>query len=432
MAACSVSSLNLFADVSVQVVVDSSEWVQSKPIASITDGPIRVHREADYDTFIDLSQTILEVSCKITKANKGKLVAADKVGTENLPLHTLFSQVDLELNGKVVSSSTSTYAYRAYMETLLTYGADAKNSWLTASGWYDSPTLGPNPLASGGDQPDGLQQLMNIFGSGKEVTFMGRLHADMCNQDRFLIPGVNIDLRFIRNNDKFIILRPTDFTENYKIEVTNLSVWFRQLNVTDETKVAFEQQIQRQPCSYPLIRTELRTFGMSTGVKGFEEDNVFNGQLPRRIVVGMVSDKAMAGDYSESAFLFGDYDISYMALSVNGKQVPHAPLQMDMTGGLGYTATRGFISLYTGIGKLFKDEGIDISLLKWNSNGKTLFAFDLTPHQTTDCFTQRRRGNLRISLRFDTALAQPINLIVYAEFENIIQIDGNRNIIMDF
>jgi hypothetical protein len=431
-AACSVSSLNLFADVPVQVVIDSSEWVQSKPIAAITDGPIRIHREADYDTFVDLSQTMLEVSCKITKANKTNIVLADKVATENLPLHTLFSQVDLELNGKVISSSTSTYAYRAYLETLLTYGQDAKNSWLTASGWYDSPKMPPNPLPVVSDQPAGFQSLVEIFKFGREVTFIGRLHQDMCNQDRFLIPGVNIDLRFIRNNDKFVILRASDLTENYRIEITNLSVWFRQLNVTDETKVAFEQQIQRQPCSYPLVRTEIRTFGMPTGIKSFEEDNVFNGQLPRRVVIGMVTDKCMAGDYSESAFLFEDFDISYMALSVNGKQVPHAPLQMDTTTGIGYTSTRGFISLFAGIGKLFKDEGIDISVADWNSNGKTLFAFDLTPHQTTDCFTQRRRGNLRVSVRFDTALRQPVNLMVYAEFENILQIDGNRNIVMDF
>jgi hypothetical protein len=432
MAACSVSSLNLFADVPVQVVVENSEWIQSKPFASITDGPIRIHREADYDTFIDLSQTILEVACKITKANKTNITIGEKVATENLPLHTLFSQVDLELNGKVVSSSTTTYAYRAYLETLLTYGSDAKKSWLTASGWFDSPDKNPNPLPIASDQPKGFQELIEVFEASKEITLMGRLHQDMCNQDRFLIPGVNIDLRFIRNNDKFVLLRASDATENYRIEITSLSVWFRQLNVTDETKIAFERQIQHQPCAYPFVRTELRTFGMPTGIKSFEEDNVFNGQLPRRIIVGMVTDKAMAGHYSESAFFFSDFDISYMALSVNGKQVPHAPLQMDTTTGTGYTATRGFISLYAGIGKLFKDEGVDINVTDWNSNGKTLFAFDLTPHQTTDCFTQRRRGNLRISIRFDVALVQPVNMIVYAEFENLIHIDANRNIVMDF
>lgn len=432
MTACSVSNMNLFEGAPTQVVIDSSEWVQSKPTAAITDAPIKIHREADFDTFVDLSQTMLEVSCKITKKNKTNIDADTKVATENLPLHTLFQQCDMELNSKVVSSSTSTYAYRAYLETLLSYGGDAKQSWLTASGWYDSPDKPPSTLATASDQPKGFEKLVNIFKESREVTFMGRLHHDMCSQDRFLIPGVDIDLRFIRNSDKFVILRANDLTEDFRIEITGLSVWFRQLHVTDSTKIMFEQQIKRQPVQYPLVRAEIRTFGIGKGVKSFDEANAFIGQIPRRVVIGILRDKGMSGDYSNSAYNFHDFDINYLALSINGRQVPHAPLQMNTTSGTGYTATRGFMSLYAGIGKMFKNEGIDLQVQDWNNNGKTLFAFDLTPHQSADCFTPPQKGNLRISARFDTATSEPANLLIYAEFENTLQIDSNRNILMDY
>ena len=49
---------------------------------------------------------------------------------------SLFSQVDVSLNGTFVTPSTNTYPYRAYIKTLLSHGAEAKNSQLTSVLWY--------------------------------------------------------------------------------------------------------------------------------------------------------------------------------------------------------------------------------------------------------------------------------------------------------
>ena len=64
------------------------------------------------------------------------------VGAVNLFLHSLFSQVDISLNGTLITASTNTYPYRAMLETLLSYGEDAKKFHLTSrctilqrSGW---------------------------------------------------------------------------------------------------------------------------------------------------------------------------------------------------------------------------------------------------------------------------------------------------------
>jgi hypothetical protein len=44
------------------------------------------------------------------------------VGSVNLWIHSLFSDVSVSLNEKLVSPQTSLYSYRAYIETLLSYG----------------------------------------------------------------------------------------------------------------------------------------------------------------------------------------------------------------------------------------------------------------------------------------------------------------------
>ena len=68
---------------------------------------------------------MLYVKAKITANDGTNLVADAAVGPANLFLHSLFSQVDISLNGTLVTHSTNTYPYRAMFETLLSYGEDS-------------------------------------------------------------------------------------------------------------------------------------------------------------------------------------------------------------------------------------------------------------------------------------------------------------------
>ena len=62
----------------------------------------------------------------MVKGDGGHLPLNAADGPVNNWMHSLFSQVDVSLNGTLVTPSTNTYAYRAYIETLLSHGAEAK------------------------------------------------------------------------------------------------------------------------------------------------------------------------------------------------------------------------------------------------------------------------------------------------------------------
>ena len=93
-------------------------------------------RSAVFELIIDFGNSLLYVKAKITRANGNNLAAETNTGPVNLFLHSLFSQVDIELNGTLITSSTSTYPYRAMLETLLSYGEDAKTTQLTSALFY--------------------------------------------------------------------------------------------------------------------------------------------------------------------------------------------------------------------------------------------------------------------------------------------------------
>jgi hypothetical protein len=42
-----------------------------------------------------------------------------------------------------------------------------------------------------------------------------------------------------------------------------------------------------------------------------------------------------------------------------------------------------------------------------------------------------KQGNLRVEIEFADALTATINVIMYAEFDNVIEIDRNRQVLFD-
>ena len=98
-------------------------------------GPIEFEISGSGEDYIDFANTVLYVI--LITANDGTNLGADAaVGPTNLFLHSLFSQVDISLNGTLVTPSTNTYPYRAMLETLLSYGEDCKKSKLTSANTY--------------------------------------------------------------------------------------------------------------------------------------------------------------------------------------------------------------------------------------------------------------------------------------------------------
>jgi len=129
---CVKSELELFHLPGTQTSVQSSVWVQFHPLSNVFDGgPVEFHISGSGEDYVDLSQTQLSVKAKIIKSDGTNLDKEDNIYPVNL-----FSQVDVTLNERLVSSSSNTYPYRAYIETLLNHGYDSKTSQLTTEMYY--------------------------------------------------------------------------------------------------------------------------------------------------------------------------------------------------------------------------------------------------------------------------------------------------------
>ena len=75
------------------------------------------------------------------------------------------------------------------------------------------------------------------------------------------------------------------------------------------------------------------------------------------------------------------------------------------------------------------------SVIKRHEWSRALFEFDLTPDfDHDDHYSLVRNGNLRLEADFEpnSHPNDSINILVYAEFDNMIEITHGRNIIYDY
>ena len=106
---CTKSELDLFIIPATQTSIQKGQWIEYHPLSNITDtGPIEFNVSGTGEEYLDLARTQLYMKAKITKANGTALDVDTQVGPVNLFLHSVFSQVDVSLNERLISASSNT------------------------------------------------------------------------------------------------------------------------------------------------------------------------------------------------------------------------------------------------------------------------------------------------------------------------------------
>ncbi|XP_018359042.1 PREDICTED: uncharacterized protein F54H12.2-like [Trachymyrmex cornetzi] len=125
-----------------------------------------------------------------------------------------------------------------------------------------------------------------------------------------------------------------------------------------------------------------------------------------------------------------DERINFFSLYADGMQIPSRPLQSKDEP----LYVEAYHTIFSGTDIHFLNEGNSISRDNY-ANGYTLFAFDLTPDLSANCaghWNLVEHGSLRLEVRFEKALSVIIKCIVYAEFDNVLEIDSSRQVIVDY
>nr|XP_022314419.1 uncharacterized protein F54H12.2-like [Crassostrea virginica]XP_022335830.1 uncharacterized protein F54H12.2-like [Crassostrea virginica] len=406
--------LSLFEVPPTDTAVQVREWIEFRPINQINDDTALEFSVVPQSTgYMDLSSSRLSVKMKIVKQDGTPVTKEDPVALVNLPLHSMFSTLECELQQTSVAHIGTNYPYKAYIDTLLSTREErviSNSSQLflkDAAGHFDDPDVetGLN---------NGLYSRWLYTRDGMVLDLEGPLLLDFFQQERLILNGVGMTLKLWPSKNSFRLMS-NSLQPDEKVRVVDASLKVCIQRPNPALLMAHNKLLEKDPALYPLTTSSLKIASIGEGEYSFSADDMFQGEIPSRLVLGLVSSRAYSGDYKKSPFNFQHFDCNFVALYVDGQSLPTKPLQPQY-------ADRNYLSAYQTLQSIGSDVWIPRDEYP---QGYALYVLDVNPHVD---FNTKRRGHCRLELRFAKALPESVTLIMYGKFPEMYRIDQSRSV----
>lgn len=279
---CTKSELDLFSLPYVQTSMLKTQEVAYKTIASLDNASsLEFVSIGQGDTYRDLSNIYLKLRLKITKSDgtaypaaAAGAVATGGAGIINNFMHSLFRQCTITLGNTVISQSDSNYAYRAYIESVLNYNYDAMSTHQEAACFYPDTAKQLDNITDGKNV--GLDKRKAMIKDSVEFELIGRLHADMLNQQKYLLNNVDMRIMLSLQKDEFYMLEAD--TNTSKAKITEATLYMNHVTINPAILLAHESVLARSNAFYPYTRVEVKNYTIPAGSGNLSLDNVVIGK----------------------------------------------------------------------------------------------------------------------------------------------------------
>ena len=415
------NDLALFQSTETETGKQSREWVSYRPVNQLTDGAaLEFNIPATSTTYVDLKNIRLHVKVKITKHDDSVTSSeTDKVGPVNAPLHSLFSQVDLNIQQRPVSEVGPHYPYKAYLDTLFN---TVMTEELDAQLFFEDESDGINDTDPNGGN-NGLFLRTKFLQDSVIADLTGNLKLDLCQQDRLLLNGVPVNLKFWQTTDAFRLCAKAG-SENYKLKIVNAYLEVANVRVNPGVLLGHAEALKKGPALYPYSKSVVKTYAIASGQYSFTQDDVFQGQVPRRLIVGLVSSAAVHGSYTTNPYNFHHYDCNFVGFYVNGQSVPSQPLQPNY-------GANNYSEVYQRLIHVGNNPRAINIRRRHFKDGYALYIIEPFGQYEEGNNRLPEKGHTRLELKFGTALPETVTAVVYASFPALMKIDESRNVTSD-
>lgn len=415
-------ALDLFSLPAIErALISGREQIYYPVGGSITEsGPWEIHIPNDSHEFIQTNSITLHGVVNVVKAGAdANVLGTDQISVVNNMPQALFSQIDVSLNNiKVNDQANSLYHYKAFLENHYSYGKSIKETTLKALEKYEKDEVGKEEDYAG----SGIVNRRAWVVGGKKIHFAMKIHNDFLQCAKYLMPGVEIKLALKKNEPGFPLMAAVDDAAKFVLE--KLEVRLQKLTVEPEYIAKMEAALNTMPAMYPIAHSKLRTHLLAAGTKNINIPNILRGRLPRGFIVFMVGNDAFSGSIKKNPYLFKHHDLNFMNAYINGEPVHPNGNKPNWTNGSAIEQYKNMLD-NTGL-KSFISNGITFEEFVSNS---VCFAYDLTPDKCNSYQSHgSETGNVDIQLGFKTALTEPVQLLVYATYDEVVTINKDREV----
>ena len=277
---------------------------ECRPVSSYNteDTLIEISVPGQVNEYIELRRSRLYLKCAIVKLDGTKLTVSEKTGIINIPLQSMWSQIDTYLNGKLVSLNTSYYPWKAYLKLLLSNGSDIARSQLQSQLFYlDDDDVDDSDPAAGTN--GGLAQRYDFTKESRIFDLEGPLYEDIFRLDKYLLNGVDVHLKLFRNRASFVLMSK-EASPSYKLEILDVVFKVCKIKVDSGVLINHAEILKDTTAKYPLSRTEVKMNTIPSGSGSFIWQNIWSNNLPIKAFFAFVRQSSVNGNYEHNPFLF--------------------------------------------------------------------------------------------------------------------------------
>jgi len=419
------NSLDLFNIPGTNVTASKTQYREYLTLNPVTDAPYHFKIYAG-SSFLDLSKTYLLTEMHLERRNMNNVWTPTSLSEKGNVIQgigsTFIENMKITLNGSEISNSNRLYAYRAFLDMTLSYGGDACDTHLQLCGFYNQNSVN--------DEEDlGYLQRKALFNNGQRAQFISRLHADIFQQQKLLLNQMEMEIQIMPNlNSQFCIETPDSDKTEYRLVIDSCRLYVKLVDIFDSLSLSFASQLAQKPAKYAIRRTEMKSMVIGAGRREFTA-SLFNNQLPRRIVLGIVDHADFTGSTRRTPFNFINAGVQSIGLAANGLQYPSINYYLDFERDL---YARAYHHMMDDLGYSFSNSSNTITMEKFK-NGWAFFVFNMTSTgEDEPGFDLLKNGATTLIIKFDKDVpAGGYELIVYAEYDSLLMVDSNRLIASD-
>lgn len=418
--------LNVFSCIPNQVAVEKAFFTESRPISSLSNeqSPIEFFSSGQSALYTDLRRTRLYLKCSILHQDDTPLTDKEKVGIINLPLQTMWSQIDIYLNGKLVSCQTCNFPYKSYIKCILSTSTGVLSHEYRSQMYYKDDNPGENACDPYLTANFGLYTRALKIKESREFELEGQILEDVFQLRKYLINGVDIYMKLYRNNSSFVIMSDENNIQ-YKIKINDAILKCMRVKVDPGVIVAHSKILENKVARYQFLKSEVKTHVIARDSSSMVWDNVWPNATPRVIVLGLVESASLNGDLKKNPLYFDHFNCTEVGVYINGESFPHRPYKLDFSKGLYSSAFQGMFTIYSST-ETKNELSIDNEDF---AHGYALYAFSLEPvYFDQEHVNLVKQANIRIEIRFATPLTEAVTCVAFAEFNAEINIDKTRDV----
>ena len=338
------------------------------------------------EDFVDLGRSYFTMELSLKKDDNGNLVANEKLWPVNNLAHSIIKQIDLQLNGTLISPQSDTYHYKAYLETLLNYDREDGKTVLGPQGWFNQVDFPPhwtnNNTNSAGPHVDWTNLSANHKGAlaamvAETAKYAGGVthslvftpHLEVFYTGKLLVPGIEIKMKFHFNSPN-LFLNGVALAGRLVEGDVKLRFHLCQLRLNDAiyTSLSAKRHNEGAMVAYATVRSEIRTFSMQGNLVRFDMPNLFQNRVPDRLIVGLVDSRAFNGDVTQDPFCFQKFGLTSIKQIVKGEEYPYETLHLVRNNGS--RDNLGYFRFLQASGAWCKKKGHIGELLDWGQRKK--------------------------------------------------------------